>query len=488
MSVLLATGVKELDLSLQNALKAKQRIEYLEELEYAIISNPDTQVLILSEYIPSLAEEPNKNYKYQSLLENFKYSKKNNVRVIFLTTSDIPKWVLGKLFTLGVYDLILTDGNVNDETIKSFFFNPTTKKQAEELISTLEENQRITSFEQEETTVSNDSYIYNEESIHNEYDVQEEQEDEVVEQEKHLMENQEGLNKVVPKTKETIVVNREYENETKEVRNISFWGVSPGVGTRTIAQSFAKNAAERGAKVLFVELDYLRPSFAVTSGLTHPTKNLLQLAMQQVEHNDFDIEMFIAKPNEIKVQKKSLKKVINDIPTNLHFLALPKDYRVESFPEIEEGKEFIDELNRQLKSLKYDLIIFNLPSEVNNLFSYPIMLNMDKIYNIMTLHPAHIQNYLNLREMLEKSSIDMDCIQTILNKVPKGISKEQGDSIINEKTILNIPYDLERTEKELNIQMGSPLIDEKVNELLNHLGLEDEKSENKREKKRLINF
>lgn len=58
------------------------------------------------------------------------------------------------------------------------------------------------------------------------------------------------------------------------IKTLAFWSNHINEGKRTISQSVATALAENGYKVLYVELDYMHPSLAISTGLTHPKKNI----------------------------------------------------------------------------------------------------------------------------------------------------------------------------------------------------------------------
>ncbi|MCM3454865.1 AAA family ATPase [Heyndrickxia oleronia] len=521
--IVLATGQKQLDEYLKEQLDSKVSVDYLEGIEYAVYSY-HTKVLIFSEFIPVIAPIPDQNQRYQAILKVLETVRNNNVRVILLTTLDAPHWFLGKCVSLGIYDIIIGDSKINGEVIPSFFYNPSTKEQAVALlksietqkevqtspiIHTMEKEKTVIAQDKEEEQINNlmlkgvqdtltlqkeDSFPNLIVSVRNEENVQvkelspstiENEEDTIEENRNEIIENNNS-------TKNTTPFDR---NKKKKIhilgdqKIIGFWGQTPGLGNRTLSQTFATIAANRGAEVLYVEMNYFTSSFAITSGLSHDKKNFYQYMLQFIENEDVDIEPYIANANEINLSKKRLRKTIEKIPKNLDFLTLPKGFEESNFPDEINQKSFMKYFMRNLRSSRYDLIVLNLPPYLQHMFAFPIMLEIDYVFNVMTLHPARILGFNQLKEKLSKTPLNMENFKTIINMVPKEIDKDKADNLIQDTSLFIVPFDNERSVHELDLNIGSPAINEAVGAYLEELGLRAEHLlEDPKKKRRLISF
>ncbi|HWO75022.1 MAG TPA: hypothetical protein VNM69_03775 [Bacillus sp. (in: firmicutes)] len=601
MTLLLATAQKEFDTYMMQKLNTNLRVEYLEEIDFEVYSN-DVKTVMLSEFIPSLSadydsssSETNQKKRYDALLKVIKVMRRNNVRVIFLTSPEAPRWVLGQCVTLGVYDLVLTDGTINEQIITDFYYNPSNEERAKQLLNSLYQQQQIKIVE-----ATPSDYLDNAQLVQPVPPVQPVQHNQLeipgpnVEQELVSIKKEEDLTNgiqpeaqsflrtgeeefwqadyvapIVPevntqatnqmpkgssiarehivdvgevqpfftfstapevnKQPTTLEVNSDRDLDLKEepknqefqevaqerkviqslatkpyqtpsmvkathelsFKTVAFHSLAAGMGSRTISQTYAKVAAERGANVLYVELDYFNPSFAATCGLSHPTKNIFQYVQKVIETgDDIEIEPFIATPEDVTPSKKSLKRTVGLVPNNLHFLAFPKDFRTDLFPEFSDMgfiRTFVGNFMKNLKLTQYDLIVFNLPHQLENFFTVPIMLEVERIYQIMTLQPARMMKYFQLKELLEKMPLPKSRFRLLLNQLPISMGKEEAENILNETCYNVIPYDDGRFSRELDLIMGSPLIDEKVGECLTEDGLV-EFGEPVKEKKRLKLF
>ena len=67
----------------------------------------------------------------------------------------------------------------------------------------------------------------------------------------------------------------------RQVRIIAFYATNENVGKSTLSITMANELARLGKKVLYVEADQVRPSFAVTTGLSHESRNMLELVRKR---------------------------------------------------------------------------------------------------------------------------------------------------------------------------------------------------------------
>ncbi|MDP4087302.1 MAG: hypothetical protein Q8934_22320, partial [Bacillota bacterium] len=194
------------------------------------------------------------------------------------------------------------------------------------------------------------------------------------------------------------------------------------------------------------------------------------------------IESYIAQPSEVPSNKKSVKKTVENLPNNLHFLTFPKGFKTEHFPVIED-KSFITNFIKNIKATSYDFIILNLPHQIENLFTFPIMLESDVNFNVMNLHPARILKYFQIKEMLLKTPLNFEKMKLIVNQIPESMKKENVETLLNDKCEFMIPHCPHRIFNELDLIIGSPAINESIGSYLSSIGLSDENEPEKRKKK-----
>lgn len=597
MTLLLATSQPNFDQHIMEKFNTNLRVDYLEEIDTAIYSNK-VDVVFLSEFIELLSGEQDNKSRYQALLNVIKILRRNKIRVIFLTSPDSAPWLLGQCISLGVYDLVLTDGNINNNIIENFYNNPSTEEQARQLLHSLFKKKQpeatnllvaptVNSVpEPVEEPISHDEMppiehqpmyeghtptphettdelvehvenqfisleehhkeesweeILPQQPLHQEEEVQakaevnttqhgfvmktEEMQPNItfttavqidsapLDESPTVNEPQKGdgeLNKdrvnlhevkeeagVLHQPTRPLNTKPEPEFQSFKPKNelgykmVAFYSPASGMGNRTLSQAYAMLAAERGLNVLYVELDYFNPSFGATSGLTHPTKNMFQYMERYIEAGeDVEIESYIATPAEVNPSRKALKKSVSMVPNNLHFLSFPKGFETHLFPDLEDTmvvKKFIKHFVKSLNATKYDLIVINLPHQIENFFVIPMMIEVDRIYNVMTLHPARMMKYFQLNDLLRTMPIPKERFKLLVNQVPLSMRKEQVEQILDQPCEEIIPFDENRFNRELDLMIGAPLINEKLGECLTRNGL-PEFGEPIKEKKKLKLF
>ncbi len=518
MSVFVATGMPQLDQALKQGMQWEERIEHLEQLEFAVASRRDIQTVVLSEFIPSILDEDDQYRKYQSLIVVMQMLCDNRIRVIFLTTDNAPKWLIAKCISMGIYDLVICKGgNLRIQDIFNAFYVPGTKEDAlklTEINTAVQEEAAPIIFPVDETRYERVEQASVEESTgesmtegstqDKESEVEQDEQTEQVEQEYKSGEyytkryDKEGNDQIEDtgeseqltqdgETEITPIVQRKMSSQKIQVnvKTVAFWGIEPGMGKRSVAQMFAKQCAVRGGNVLYCELDYFNPSFALTTGLSHPEKNFYKFMIDSADKNDFEIEPFIAKPSDLMVNRK-LRKSLTSFPNTLHFLTLPIDFKPSQFPLVE-NENFTSTFMKHLNVLPYDLIVLNLPTKLENIFGFPVLLESNLIYNVLTLNPSRMYKYMQTKELLMNTPLNFNFWRTVVNQVPNDIRKETIDKkLIKETSFLCIPYDEERALLDLDLIIDSEVMGRAIASLVDELGFESLGPEKK--KKNIVNF
>jgi hypothetical protein len=473
MTVLIATGNAVLDAHIKKYLRSSYKVNYVEELESAVKKVPDTNVVILSSFLPSAHDddEAEKNQAFQHAIEVLL---EQNIRIVFLTDSTISVQTLNDLFELGVYDIILAeDGNVDLESILDKVENPTSKEEAEELLNRFSQKGNV-----RHQPVETEQELYQE--LHAKK-VRKEQMKVQTEFEQEVYHHAEYKKKEAPRTlifqsdvkEEENTVNHKVsnrlqrrkttektKNQTEEPKMFAFWGASTNLGKRTLSQSFANQIVKLGYSVLYVEFDYLNPALALTTALSSPEKNFYQLSLSQ---DSFDLKQFIANKMDVKITKEMVS-LFSEIPEEFYFLGLPAGFNPEQFPSIT-NEGFLSTLIAALKEIEFDAVVMNLPNQIDNLFSFPVMLESDVVFAVTTTNPVRINEYRKMKQLLSDTPLNMDKWEVIVNQVGAEITKDVCDQLLRERSILAVPYDIQRPAYELDLRMGSPIINEKMNEL-----------------------
>jgi cellulose biosynthesis protein BcsQ len=259
---------------------------------------------------------------------------------------------------------------------------------------------------------------------------------------------------------------------------VGVYAIEPNMGKNTIATSLANLAAKNNFNTLFIELDYIRPSLASTNHITHPFKNAFKYFERAFLHQVFDIDNYILRPKEIKTDNKKVSISIKEIPENFHFLVFPSDYNVEQFPSISEienkeafAMEFVKTMIQHVRSLNYDLVVLNLPNELSDIFGLPVMFECDYILNLISPSLVNMNRLKTFNKIIEKINQDKVKWINILNQKPSEIDVTNYEALLSPYKIKHsIPYDQERLSNELNMKMGSELIDHEIQKILVEMG------------------
>lgn len=107
----------------------------------------------------------------------------------------------------------------------------------------------------------------------------------------------------------------------------AFWPVVPGAGASTLAFYTAKALAEQGVPTLLVELDWMFPSLAMRTGLSHPQKNILSAVEAVVTGNVGQARESILTASvaaELVGENPLVHKALRLLPERLGVLCLPE--------------------------------------------------------------------------------------------------------------------------------------------------------------------
>ncbi|GAD15388.1 SAF domain protein [Geobacillus kaustophilus GBlys] len=258
-------------------------------------------------------------------------------------------------------------------------------------------------------------------------------------------------------------------------RIIAFYSNSHNVGKRTISQAFAYRLAKEGKDVLYVETDYKRPGFAVSTGLSHDQKNMLKLIEK---NNNYDIMDFIANKRDVLDSNKNMNKAIAEkiqsYPETFYFLAFPKDFNYTQMPEVEQKEEFVHVFIESIKHTDFDYIIFNTANELSYMLSYPLIVEADILISIIGSSPVDAIKLKHELDWVNSTNLTLpNKFYTIFNFIDEDSSfLYELESILGQNAALTIPYDVERKEYEWSLKIGSPKINESVEILLQKIGIE----------------
>jgi|APAga8741244001_1050109.scaffolds.fasta_scaffold09457_2 hypothetical protein len=253
---------------------------------------------------------------------------------------------------------------------------------------------------------------------------------------------------------------------------IGFYSVAESQGKKTISQSFADLLAENNHKVLYVELDSHRPSVAISTQITHDTKNVVEYFRQIATTKNFTFESFVLKKEHLleEAEDRHLNRRIKmNIDDHLDYLIFPLNHEDKDFPTLIDGenaeketKELIERLTYEFKSSKYDFIILNLPNELYSIFGFELIGNCDSLINVLTPSATRLFENKKAKSFLLENEPSLKAKwNTILNMVSNAVEDSQYNELINDKPIL-IPFDEDRQADEFSSKIGSFVIKERL--------------------------
>lgn len=477
MNVILATGNPELDQLLDRKLHVINKAQFLEEILDMKEDIQKVDVIIISSYLASIfnGDHTKVNDSFKSVSD---FILKQGCRIVYLTDIDSSIETLEYLYRRQVYDYAISKtGILNLKEIINLVYHPATQPAA---LIQLEEFKSIQQQEPFEVKVSKQVKPIDEELISYDSSVQNgnTKENRVIRKPlqnkvsspSHLIQPEMkdlSTNRLSDVSRTRVVDQQQAVITNGKEKTFAFWGQTQNSGKRTLSQAFAHELAGKNYKTLYVELDYEAPSFASTTGLSSRTKNFYQLCLSQ---DNFILKNFIATKTDAEIRGKGFQKLVSLVSPNLHFLSLPMDFKAEMFPSI--TGEFIDLFMSSLKELEYDAIVLNLPGQLKHILNFPVMLEVDAIFHVLTDNIVRINEYRELKEYLKATPLDLEKWHTVFNMVGEGVTKEALDLLIGEKSLAAVPMDPKRSLFEKDLQFGSSMINKHMWEVAKEYGFE----------------
>lgn len=260
---------------------------------------------------------------------------------------------------------------------------------------------------------------------------------------------------------------------------ISFYSVAASQGKRTLSLALAELLAEQNHKVLYVELDYKLPAVAIATRISDSQRNSNEYFNRVVLNRNFDPTPFVLKKEHLlQTEEKHLWKLFNRLPKELDYLLFPLAYSEKSFPKIltneetaeKDAHEFIEQFIYALKNTSYEAVILNLPTDLRNIFGYEMLAQCDHIIDVITPSSTQLFAQKKTTKFLSTLSLQIeDKWLTVLNMVSEEVNQIEYQNLFGEEEIIQIPFDPGRQKEELAMELSSPLIKEKMEQVALHL-------------------
>jgi len=252
----------------------------------------------------------------------------------------------------------------------------------------------------------------------------------------------------------------------RQVRIIAFYATNENVGKSTLSITMANELAHLGKKVLYVEADQVRPSFAVTTGLSHESKNMLELVRKE---NEYNLLQYICTKQDL-LEKKVNPRLMQKLHDKMDFLAFPSGYNLAQFPKIQNKELFVTTFMESLVDTEYDYIILSVPTELSEVLSYPILYQADLVVHVLNGNPRGALAIKRELKLIEDAKLTMPRMIHVLNMADENYV-EDIEKLSSQKIAVTIPYDRDRTSYEWGMQFGSPQINTKVHHIMEAAGL-----------------
>ncbi|EMN7730472.1 AAA family ATPase [Bacillus cereus] len=253
----------------------------------------------------------------------------------------------------------------------------------------------------------------------------------------------------------------------RQVRMISFYATNENVGKSTLSIAMANELAHLGKKVLYVEADQVRPNFAVGTGLSHESKNMLGLVRKE---NEYNLLQYICTKQDL-LEKKVNPRLTQKLHDKMDFLVFPSGYSLTQFPEIQNKELFVTTFIESLVDTEYDYIILSVPTELSEVLSYPILYQSDLVVHVLNGNPRGALAIKRELQLIEEAKLTLPRMIHVLNMGDEDYV-EDIEKLSSQKIEVTIPYDRDRTSYEWGMQFGSPQINAKVHHIMEAAGLD----------------
>lgn len=274
---------------------------------------------------------------------------------------------------------------------------------------------------------------------------------------------------------------------------IAFYAVAPSQGKRSLSMATANFLASENHRTLYVELDTQHPSIATCFGISSEMQNVMEWIGKIQRTNDYMLGNYALTKRKLMedCEDRKLKSIFKDLPENLDYLVLPKNFDVTLFPRIidsedanaeDTAKAFIQNMLFGLSTANYDYIVLNLPNELNHIFGYEVLTQSDHVVNVVT------PSFTRLAENLETINIvksyagaALPNMVAVMNMVTDRIEASTYKEYLSfsEKSLL-VPFEAERQVYEFGMEIKSPELTEASGRLLQKLGIEVEVAQKKK--------
>jgi len=243
--------------------------------------------------------------------------------------------------------------------------------------------------------------------------------------------------------------------------------------------SFASRLAADNYKVLYVELDTRSKGFAQSIQIDTEKQNINEYFLEALKGN-FSIEKFvITKKMLMEESSKSNKDIFGELEENLDYLVLPLKIDEEEEPSLTGDTdtdfdshliEYVDNILETLRDTDYDHVILKLPNDLDHLFTVQALNSSNSVISVYMPTVSQVFDQKELKTFLfEHNKALKDRWKDVANMVSPNLPQKTIEETLTDSFI--VEFDPERLPEEWAFKTDSFYIRERMEELIDSLGI-----------------
>lgn len=194
--------------------------------------------------------------------------------------------------------------------------------------------------------------------------------------------------------------------EVVNERIITFIGGKNGVGTTSIAINSAFLLAEKGYKVVYIELNDKCPSVSYWYELGFNSEGI-DTCLESISKNRYEkIDEAIVKTKKIREEKTPMKKNYKRFPETLDFMFFSKRYMAGLKDKVE-FSNFKELYLYLMYQMNYDYVIIDVLPDINNGATQSALVYSNKVFSVITQDISSIGYHLFNLNTLEKRGFNL---------------------------------------------------------------------------------
>jgi len=260
---------------------------------------------------------------------------------------------------------------------------------------------------------------------------------------------------------------------------ISFYSSEPNQGLKTLSLSFANRLAADNYRVLYVELNTRSKGFAQSMQIDTEKQNINEYFMEALKGN-FSIDKFvITKSMLLEESSKKDKDIFLELEDNLDYLILPMNVEDDTEPSLigDDGEEFdsqvieyVDGILDTLRNTEYDHVIIKLPHDLDHLFTIQTLNMSNLVLSVYMPTSSQVFEQMKFKKFLFEHNKDLSGKwKDIANMVSTAIPQKIIDETVKDAFV--VEYDPERMGEEWAAKTDSASIRERMEELIDTIGI-----------------